>query len=345
MARRPKKHEEVNADKVGVDESLDTSLEVEEALQETELSDEDNVDEVALQCGEALYLARTNEGLTIQEVAKQLRLSSSQIEALEQDDFTNLPEATIVKGFIRNYAKLLKISAEPLLNAYVQLAPKKQNYNFALNPGINMKITDGGKSHKLHYFFVAIVLFLAAGVWFFYQSYVQKPNPVNPMPEISEVLPELSLPMSEQIEDVPTTALDMPVQQEETTVETAEKVVADEPAVESAELETVTLEKSLELTEETAGAEPVVVAEPPPVPGKTRLQFAATQETWLSVVNKSGREVYNKILYAGDRDTIDIWNPSEVVVGNAHGATLMVNGKSIDLAPYTRINVARYRFN
>ena len=79
--------------------------------------------------------------------------------------------------------------------------------------------------------------------------------------------------------------------------------------------------------------------------GKTRLEFDAAQETWLSVVNQSGKEVYNKILYAGNRDVIDVSQPLEIVVGNANGATLVVDGKPVDLAPYTRTNVARVRLN
>ncbi len=348
MARRPKKSEEKVSVEVDEQEDVQESAETTEELEGTETLDEDGLDDTQVQCGEALYIARTNEGLSTQEVAKQLRLGNAQIEALERDDFASLPEATIVKGFIRNYAKLLKIPAEPLLNAYIQLAPEKEGYNFALNPGINMKITESRKSRKLNYFFAFAALLLAAGIWFFYQSYVQKPNPINPMPESTELLPELELPISEQVEDTPTTTLVMPEQPKEPPVEAAETAVAAKVEAGDAEPEAVvTPEKAQdsEELEEAEQSEEAVTTEPPTVVGKTRLQFSATQETWLSVVNVSGREVYNKILYAGDRDTIDISQPSEIVVGNAHGTTLIVDGKSIDLAPYTRINVARYRFN
>ena len=57
-------------------------------------------------CGGALRLARENLGLTIQDIASRLRLSSKQIEAIEADNFSSLPEATIVRGFIRNYANM-----------------------------------------------------------------------------------------------------------------------------------------------------------------------------------------------------------------------------------------------
>jgi len=337
MARRPKKSEQ-DIDVEAAEESLAPTED--EVVIETE-------DVEDLQCGEALYIARTEQGLTTQDVAQQLRLSHTQIEALEQDDFASLPESTIVKGFIRNYAKLLKIPVEPLLNAYVQLAPQKEDYAFALNPGINMKITESRKSNKLTYLLAAVVLLVAAGVWFFYQSYVQKPSPVTPMPEAAEMLPELELPQSEQIEGV--TPLEMPTQPETLPTEVAKQNETSTTSIENAEPKTSDAETE-QVAEEQHQVEPEAneipaVTEQPPVAGATRVEFSATQETWLSIVNADGREVYNKILYAGDRDSVDVRRPSEIVVGNAHGAMLVIDGKTIDLAPYTRINVARYRFN
>ena len=64
---------------------------------------------LASRCGGALRLAREKSGLTIHDIASRLKISPKQIIAIESDDFAALPESTIVRGFIRNYAKLLKI--------------------------------------------------------------------------------------------------------------------------------------------------------------------------------------------------------------------------------------------
>jgi len=344
MARRPKKSDEVNA------EALEAALPLTEKPNLNTEPDNLGLDEPTLesasqergsQCGGILHLTRVEQGLSVMDVAKQLRLGNKQIEALEQDRFSDLPEATIVKGFIRNYAKLLKISAEPLLAAYAELMPEKEKYSFTLSPGINMKMTGNHKSNTTRNFILAIGLLLGVGVWFLYQNYVQKPNPINPIPEVIESLPELALPRSERIGDVSQMQMDMPEQPEEQTgVEQSEGAV---------KIETDIGQSEVVVDEEFAPSVEQTVADitPPasPAAGKTRLEFSASQETWLSVVNTSGKEVYNKILYAGNRDVIDIAQPSEIVVGNAHGATLVVDGKSIDLAPYTRINVARVRLN
>ncbi len=74
-------------------------------------------------CGLALKSAREAQGLSIQEVCRQLRLSTNQIQAIEQDAFDQLPQKTIVRGFIRNYARLLNIDAAPILQAYQTMVP------------------------------------------------------------------------------------------------------------------------------------------------------------------------------------------------------------------------------
>lgn len=359
MARKPRKNESVESD----DESVETgsvSIAADgQPLQEVAASAEAEEQEPKTKCGGALNIARESQGLTIQDVAKQLRLGVKQIEALEADNFALLPEATIVKGFIRNYAKLLKISSEPLIAAYNEMKPKKELHAYTLNPGINMKISENKRSDMGRYFILTFVILILAGIWFFYQNYVQKPSPVNPIPEIVEALPELALPATERAHDDASYQLEIPGQDnveqfnEVATNERTDALASDESveisdgiAQQTTTSTAIGAEQTVAQTEDASNAvEHTEDAPSAPVPGKTRLAFSATQETWLSVVNTSGEEVYNKILYAGNRDVIDVWQPAEIVVGNAHGATLMVDGKAIDLAPYTRINVARVRLD
>lgn len=356
MARKPIKSEEVNTEtsEILIPLATEANLSAEpvgSVLDEPALGHDSQMP--SSQCGGVLLATRQAQGLSVMDVAKQLRLGSKQIEALEEDRFSDLPEPTIVKGFIRNYAKLLKISAEPLLMAYTEIMPEKEQYSFKLNPGINMKITGNQKSNTTRYFILAIGLLLGVGVWYFYQHYVQKPNPINPIPEVIEALPELALPMSERIENLPDIQLEMTGQPENQVAVVAgqmDKTVKIEADTQSSDTQpsgAVTNEKINAQSEETVSSvlPSSIATSADLVPGKTRIMFSASQETWLSVINTSGTEVYNKILYAGNRDVVDVYQPSEIVVGNAHGATLVVDGKSIDLAPYTRINVARVRLN
>ncbi len=339
MARKLKKSEEIDAEttnlkdaNVSVNVDMETKSEMNETMDEPLLADPANeqVQDAHDQCGGALRAKRIEQDISTQAVAKQLRLGNAQIEALENNNFSALPEPTIVKGFIRNYAKLLKTPAEPILAAYAELMPKTEQYAYAVGRGINMKISENKKSSSAQYLIITILLLLGLGAWFFYQHYIQKPDAVNPTPEIVEMLPEeLALQMTTQEGELPA-------------IETQE-VTDDAPIEEEAVLDIEEPVADSDVTETEVVAQPQNEAETAQAVKATRLEFNATQETWLSVVNKSGKEVYNKILYAGNRDIVEIEQPAEIIVGNAHGATLIVDGKPMSLAPYTRINVARVR--
>jgi len=54
-----------------------------------------------------MRIAREKAGLTIQQLANGMNLSQKQIMALESDDLTALPSATFVRGFVRNYARIV----------------------------------------------------------------------------------------------------------------------------------------------------------------------------------------------------------------------------------------------
>ena len=73
--------------------------------------------------GQSLRETRLERGLNIEDVARQLRLSVRQVTALEADDYDKLAGGTFVRGFVRNYAKLLQIDAAPLLRQLEQSLP------------------------------------------------------------------------------------------------------------------------------------------------------------------------------------------------------------------------------
>jgi len=66
--------------------------------------------------GALLLRARQAKDWTVFQVAEQLKLSPRQVTALEMNQYDQLPQMVIVRGFIRSYAKLLKIDAQDVLS-------------------------------------------------------------------------------------------------------------------------------------------------------------------------------------------------------------------------------------
>ena len=58
--------------------------------------------------------------MSIQEVSTAMRLNRRVIEALEADDYSDLPVPTFVRGYLRGYARLLGLPPEPILEAFEQ---------------------------------------------------------------------------------------------------------------------------------------------------------------------------------------------------------------------------------
>ena len=308
-------------------------------------------------CGGALRMEREKQGLSIQDVANKLRLSPKQIEALEADKFANLPEPTIVRGFIRNYAKQLRMNAEPLLDAYTVIVPSNTPHELTIKPTSNMHVSSRDKSKVSSYVWAGLLALLALGVWLFYQNYIQKPSPVAPIANTSKVesLPQPALPAAERATDSSplatelqaSTALTLPAANvTAATLEQATPVIPAENALAgSSTTNTTDTPTTLPTTLPTAAsASPTTTSANSPAPaGMYKLEFSASQETWVNVTDANGHQIYSKTIFAGSRESIDVTPPVNVTVGNAGGTSMSKNGKAIELAPHSRNNVAHIK--
>jgi hypothetical protein len=70
------------------------------------------------QLGDALNQSRQQLGLSLDEIEAATRIKRVYLEALEAEDFDQLPNQAAVRGFLRNYAAALKLDAEYVLGLY-----------------------------------------------------------------------------------------------------------------------------------------------------------------------------------------------------------------------------------
>ena len=68
--------------------------------------------------GETLVAARRQQGVALADAAAETRVRESYLAALEAEDFAALGGDVYVKGFLRSYARFLRLDPEPLLAAY-----------------------------------------------------------------------------------------------------------------------------------------------------------------------------------------------------------------------------------
>lgn len=78
------------------------------------------------QPGHRLRVERESRGMSQEEAAKRLNLTVTFIQALETDDYERLPEATFVRGYIRNYARELDLPADELVAVFSDIMEEKE---------------------------------------------------------------------------------------------------------------------------------------------------------------------------------------------------------------------------
>ena len=279
--------------------------------------------------GKRLEQTREAAGLTIDDVSNRLRLSPRQIKALETDDFTVLPEAMITRGFIRNYARLLELDPEPLLEAYRAHVPSEPPRSISI-PSENILISENGGRSWTVYLLAGLLIVLLLGVWLYMGEMPGKagqksaPVAVTPAPAqdpVSAPTPVPALPAAERGADAsPTPAADpaaAPGRESTAATETPAPAAA---ATNSADSN----------TQPAAGT------------GATaRLKFTFSDASWVSVVDGNNQEILNKTKAAGSEEVVEGKPPFKVVIGNVTGSKLVYNDKPVDLEPHTRLNVAR----
>jgi cytoskeleton protein RodZ len=76
---------------------------------------------------------------------------------------------------------------------------------------------------------------------------------------------------------------------------------------------------------------------PPNIP----LQVIASADSWVEVVDAQGHSLLSRTVVAGESVGLDGALPMRVKIGNARATRIKLRGDNVDLAPWTRDNVAR----
>ncbi|MHB8844183.1 MAG: RodZ domain-containing protein [Nitrospirota bacterium] len=71
--------------------------------------------------GSYLKSAREARGLDLRDAAQQTRISIGYLKAIEDEDFSKLPGAVFVKGFLKNYARFLQLPEDEVMQRFGEI--------------------------------------------------------------------------------------------------------------------------------------------------------------------------------------------------------------------------------
>lgn len=289
--------------------------------------------------GGRLSASRESKGWTIPFVAEQLKLSQGQILALEENRFENLPKLVIVRGFVRAYAKLLKIDADSL----VALLPKDAapvQLETSLRPALSTPFIDsrsslsGQQDTNRRYMMGAFALIALIAVFLVAQKFDWL-NGLSQMltkksPEVVDVNATPSVPMA-SLEPVVQTASSVdvqvnPVPQKNENLAQSEDVVGNPPA--TLPVEPVSTESAI----------PAVVTSLPPASELLTIKFR--QDSWIYVKTEKGNVLSSHLAKAGTEESFSVKQALYLKIGNAAGVEAVLRGEPMAVLAERGSNVA-----
>ncbi len=147
--------------------------------------------------GEILQERRKAKHLSLTEVEKATKIRERYLEAIEKNDFGKIPGAApIVKGFIKNYAEVLELSADQILAVFRRDFSESKTGEIVPH-GYWEPIGRSPLSWnpRLTVFFGIFLLFTAFAFYFFFQvfSLLGSPKMEVFLPKEGEVRQEMTI--------------------------------------------------------------------------------------------------------------------------------------------------------
>jgi cytoskeleton protein RodZ len=278
---------------------------------EREMEEEVQLETSKMKVGERLRHARENKNLSIQHIADRLYLSPTVINALEMDDYDRLPSAVFVRGYLRNYAKLLEISPELVIEGYEQ----QQGHQLPSaivpageSPAPQVQTTSNHFWVKTMTFSVITVVMILLSVTIVSQNLFSKRTDVT---TTTTEIP-LQLPDSEGLSGEP---LNPPL------VPLLPAVGADvAPGAETPPLTT---------------PQPTT-AENTTVPTTETMTIYLKQKSWLEITDSTNKKLYNGIANANTDFSVTGIPHFKVKVGNLDAVSIEYRGEKNPISSYTK---------
>ena len=271
----------------------------------------------ALSAGGMLRHARESAGWSVDMVSQQLKLAPRQVQALEADDYAQLPGRTFVRGFMRNYARLLRLDADALLSALPESAAAPSLDRPTLTPTArtmgDLPSESPAKPSAARW---AIPLALIAIVAIALAYEFGRPLLERGKSELGSRMPPAKTTPAPAALSAPAT---------------------DSPATPAA------APAATPVAQDNAQAEPPTTAATMAPGTETPLVFVFRGTSWIEVRDAKGTIVLSTMGYPGASHAVGGAFPLDIVLGNAEAVTVTMRGAVIDTSAYVKQNVAKFQ--
>jgi cytoskeleton protein RodZ len=278
-----------------------------------------------LTIGQRLATARERTGVSATVAAERLHLDPKVVTALESDDFAALGAPVYVRGHLRRYAEFVGESPDELIALYTSGGAAQRSPDLTRVPAAGYPADPRRLLRPLLGAGLAAVL--AVAVWWVLRgSAPDAPNATvtasAPAAAIAtpSAAPSEAMPVSPAATEIPGATADGP-----------SSAVATEPGAANTSPGAAAITPSAAPGPATGAAQSPVPVAPraadAPASRETNLKLTLTTDSWIEVYDSRGRRLYYDIAPAGSVQQVAGRGPLRVVLGNAAGVGVEVNGR------------------
>ena len=278
--------------------------------------------------GQVLKAARLAQVMSAQDIARQLRLSEKQIEAIENDDHSKFPNQIFLRGFIRNYAKLVREDTKKFSQLLGETFPPTSTQAITFSVDGTPFIPDHKKSKGNLIILLIVVLVSSLLGYEVYRSVGDDPK-TNENIENGTVA-ETIIQLETEIEQVP-----------EDNQNQFSSVIKSNGSDFNVLIEEVEIDQQGgDSLDKEQKVETALEVEDKPVEngGGGTLRFKFTGESWVEVKDAEGKKIFSQTSPGNTEETVNGSPPFSLTIGNAASVRLFYNDEPVDLILYTNTN-------
>ncbi|WP_417586026.1 RodZ domain-containing protein [Nitrincola sp.] len=282
--------------------------------------------------GHEFVVAREARNLSLQQVSAELNLPIKVLDAIESGSPQSFHNPVFLRGYIRTYAKHLKLDPDYYANVYANL------------PGVDLKPTeirsttsvqerDPSRSPFMKLFtWLFVLAIIAVIVWWSREQYGLTP-PSTPSPDVSEPAPDV---------------FDPPVAAVSPIIAAPERDSLVDADSDGADVLSVEPEVSELIPDEAEAQEDDVVSVDVPeeaaaLSSTQGLYIRFSDDCWIQIRDATDSLIYSGVAQGGSELQLEGDEPLSLVIGRRDAVDeLLFNGDVISLSSFTSGNVARF---
>lgn len=293
--------------------------------------------------GQLLHDERVRVGFTAEEVATHLRLSRTTLGFLEAGRFDRLPGDTFARGYVRAYARLLKLDPNRLVQDYDRYVgvEKRESQVHTINKVV-VAPRRGARAVMTLTTILVIAIMVSLGLWWWNVSR-EAPNQAVETGAMDDVQVD-AMALPENFSNPDAEALIEPDSAELTaeSVETEAGVIESDASVESGAPAAEAVDNELPVA--TAQPQPATASDAQPATSQTGLVMGVSDNCWVQVSVPGGRVLHSSQMQQGQTLNIDQQGPLDLVIGAAGAVSrIEYNGQPVELKVNSQSGVARLR--